>query len=103
MGLWLSPDHPLISLQPQESWQPSEAGTHRKEGEPEHVVNAQSLELQDDRGQVAALHLRHRGLGQLLKVLLCKGEKHSWGLSYSSHSPQQNHTHFKFKLSHMDN
>lgn len=44
--------------------------THREEAESQHVVYAQSFELQDDRGQVGTLHLGNRGCRQLLKILL---------------------------------
>lgn len=75
--------------------------THRKEGEPEHVVDSQSLELQDDRSEVTALHLRDSGLGQLLKVLLCRGKnKAIWGRASTPTLGTQHdsHTHCKFKL-----
>lgn len=44
--------------------------THRQEAKPQHVVDAQSFELQDDRSQICALHLWHSRGRQFLKVLL---------------------------------
>lgn len=45
-------------------------GTHRHEVEPEDVVDPQRLQLQDDRGQIAPLHLGDSGWGQLVKGFL---------------------------------
>lgn len=44
--------------------------TYRHEVEPEDVVDPQRLQLQDDGGQVAPLHLRDSGLRQLVKGFL---------------------------------
>lgn len=44
--------------------------THRKEAEPQHVVDAQCFELQDDGSQIGSLHLWHSRDRQFLKVLL---------------------------------
>lgn len=45
--------------------------THGQEAEAQHVVDAQSFELEDDRSQVTALHLGHGALRKLLEVFLC--------------------------------
>jgi len=47
-----------------------EGRTYRHEVEPEDVVDPQRLQLQDDGGQVAPLHLRDSGLRQLVKGFL---------------------------------
>ena len=49
---------------------PTEGRTYRHEVEPEDVVDPQRLQLQDDGGQVAPLHLRDSGLRQLVKGFL---------------------------------
>lgn len=49
---------------------PDRSRTYRHEVEPEDVVDPERFQLEDDRGQIAALHLRDGTLRQLVKGFL---------------------------------
>ncbi len=68
--------------------QPSSGVTHRQEVEAQHIVDAQSFELQDDRSQIRALHLRNRRVGQHLKVLLWQRETHKQTTTFTKYTVQ---------------
>lgn len=80
------------------SLQPQTAGrTYWHEVEPEDIVNSERFQLQDDRCQIAPLHLRNGGLRQLVKGFLWGQEIRTvWGQMSQSNAIIMPKGHFSF-------